>query len=508
MIVFYLSLVFLFCLTWRLVFILPFPHTGNDGYYFRLGRKAFLKNKTIKFDLSKHYALEYSIQRYPPLFPLFLSIFSDEFLEKFSWVISPIIDSLLCTTIAASAYILTQNYNSVIVASLFYVFAFSAHNETSFLTSRQFAAMLFFMSSLFAVLYITNDNYLFLILSSVVGSLILLSHRFTTQGFFLAFVIMSFFNYWFLIIILLSIVFALLISGGFYWKVFLCNLDFVKYWNKNYSGLGAHQIKDSPAYNLRDNGSNFLFQKNLKSHLLFEISYILQNIYILLIILIVIISFKSPKIYTYSGLLTLSVYFIGILSYHLPFLRGIGFGSQYGKLSLSIGLFTVGIYYNENNLIINLLSYILLGLSIIYAIRIFYKFIKNIEKTKKENILKWDYARMKEMLNFIQNENIDLILTVPTNYHDLITYHTGKKVFWGNHSSPTEVWGGVLPYFKKKVTKLVEKWNISHILIDKRFTNEDELQINYECVFEDEIYKIFKTGKRGMSNAEKDLRCI
>lgn len=494
-IIIYLFLITLLCFIWRVFFILPFPHSGNDGFYFRLCVKEFKKKPTLKFNLKKHYLLEYDIQRYPPLFAVFLAVLPKKILDEYYWLITPFIDSLLCMLICLSVFIYTGNIESTLLCAILYTFLFSAHNEAMYLTSRSFGALLFFLTCIFGLIYITSGTLIFLLISGIFGALLLLAHRFTTQAFIISFILGSFFSYRYFNVLVTSFLLALIISRGFYLKVFLCNIDFIRFWNKHSHGNGCHQIYDSPAYVQQPKFKNCVYKKGFMSHIKYEINYLIQNMFILFNLYIVYhYNFieKVDLIVYFSSLLALLIYSIGIISYHIKLFRGIGYGAQYGKLSMPIGLFSIGLFwirlipfFNKGLLTISLLT-------LFFAIYYLVKFLFTFETQKKTAISKWDFEKLNPFIEYVRNNNVSLLMCLSGSYNDLFTYYADIPVLWGNHSSPTDKWGIVLPYFKSRIEDISKKYRVSHIFIDKRYVSLDFINLNYDIGLETEHFIIFK----------------
>ena len=124
---------------------------------------------------------------------------------------------------------------------------------------------------------------------------------------------------------------------------------------------GVHQVEGSPLYGDKNYKNTGIYQKSTRHTFRIIKIYFSQNIYIAIPLLIILI--KNPEIpqeIYLSSIVSLIVFLIGIISYIIPFLRGIGFGLQYGKLCIPFVLLSIPYALSHSFLIYSVIIIILI----------------------------------------------------------------------------------------------------------------------------------------------------
>ncbi|MCP5053596.1 MAG: hypothetical protein GY940_40895, partial [bacterium] len=204
--------------------------------------------------LPGYFSLENSRQDYPPGFTVFLSLLPRQVVEKLYWTISPFIDSVICIILYLYCYDLTGNLTTSSIAILIYIFSTSAIRETQTLTSRQLGVLFFFIASVFGIRFVLIGHWWLLAVFLVSGIFMMMTHKLSTQAFFIMFILLAAIQGEprFLLLLALLIMSAVVASGGYYIKILRGHWDFVRFWTRNWKNLGAHQVESSPVYKTGD----------------------------------------------------------------------------------------------------------------------------------------------------------------------------------------------------------------------------------------------------------------
>jgi len=486
--------VFITTLAWRLVPLLTHSHRGSDAYYFLLSRREFLLKRKLPVTLPPYFTLENPVQDYPPGFTIFLAMLPRQLLERYYWVVSPVIDAFICTFIFIYCYHVTGNISSAFTATYIYVFSQAAGKETGTLTSRQLGVLFFVLAAISGERSLQGGDgvWLYLTLFSVSGMAMLLTHKLSTQAFFLMYLMTALWTgeYRFGLLVLLLPAGTALLTGGYYLKILRGHWDFISFWTKNRRFLGAHQVNDAPVYN---NGREDLqpkdavYQPGIASTLRFIKEYTAENLYVLLALWVLLPIGNTAAVPARILLLSffcLFLWTVGVLSYVVPVFRGIGFGRQYGKYALPFGVI--------------LSAYLLTRPVYTYGVYIvlfhsFYSAVKYLRRSLENRPAGWDMTKLAGLFHYINTLDDPLIMSLPNNYNDLIAYKCNVRVLWGGHHTPTRKWGVVIPVLRAPVRELINTYGVTHVLLDQNYTTAQRIGIQGKTVWQQDRICLIQT---------------
>lgn len=499
-IIIFTVVMFLLCFLWRILPLLKQPHQGCDAYFYLIAIEVFKKNKKIPILMPPYYVMEYQESWYPPGFIILLSLLKKRIIDKIYWLISPALDSVLCCLLYLFMCLYNRNGNAALIIILIYIFSRAAIDETISLTSRQAGALLLNILFISSILFISNkDCKWLLVIALISGILLLMTHKLSTQVFYISFVIMSiiFFEITFIVIIVIVFLSTILLSKGFYIKILRSHVDFIKFWSRNWKHLGAHQLNDSIIYGIKKKQeiTSPVYRKDVRKNVLKN--YCIDNLYavfpfsILLLSIFNLKSISKPSLF-FAGL-SLTILMIGLLSYIIPYLRGIGLINQYGKLALPIALICAIDLYKIDQLTI--LIYVIVSFYLYQGIISLYNIIIINDQKSSTEIGIWDYSKLDKLFRYLQTLNDPLIMCIPLNYCDLIAFHCRKRVLWGGHTSPTSNLQSVLPVFSKSLSEIINEWSVTHLLVDRIYCEPEIFNINAEVVWEKDSLVIYEFNK-------------
>src|SRR5918995_1833963 len=114
---------------------------GVDTWYYLASADAIRRQKRLPISLPQ-YLLHDRTESYPVVFPLFLALLPHQWLKRFFWLVSPLIDSAQLLLLYLLAYRLTDSVLAAATAGLIYAVTPQLISETRNLNGRAFASLL------------------------------------------------------------------------------------------------------------------------------------------------------------------------------------------------------------------------------------------------------------------------------------------------------------------------------------------------------------------------------
>jgi hypothetical protein len=380
-----------------------------------------------------------------------------------------------------------------VLGSSIYLLSRAAIPETQALNSRQFGSLFLSITVVSGMLYVSELNIYLLIVSVISGVLLLLTHKLSTQALYISFILMACMTLRkeYILILFLVILAAIILSKGYYIKILRSHVDYILFWSKRWKYLGGHQIYDSPIYRKKESDKNLVYKKGIVPKIRFLRTYFEENLYLLVPVILLVRFFlktEIPEEYFHFALWTVAILGIGLLSYLIPILRGIGFASQYGKLALPVGLICAGYALHDSYL--KYIAYLVLAYSLYQGAIYLLSFLLGSEV--RDESAKWNIEELQETFGFIKALKDPLIMCIPNNYSDLVAYHCRKRVLWGTHGSPTNLFENIVPVLFEPLEDICTKNDVTHLLIDARHTSPNDLRIYNEPCWKDRYINIYE----------------
>ena len=182
---------------------------------------------------------------YPPLLRGLLSLFPKQAVDRWQWVISPLFDAAHSVLLFAVAYSLSGNLSASLAAQGAYALAPLIVMENSSLSTRSMAALLFSSLMVPHLAYHASGSWIWLPVSVAVSTVLFLTHRMALQALAAVTVALSlwFLTPYYLASFAAAWLAALVVSRGFYWRVFTGHLAMLWWWRGNIHNRYAHQIR-------------------------------------------------------------------------------------------------------------------------------------------------------------------------------------------------------------------------------------------------------------------------
>ena len=225
-----IPLIFITAFFLRSYLLLKYKWVGKDSFYHFIVAQEIRKNKSLPKVINRFIVPEkYS---YPPLLHLVLSFFPEKY-HSVAQYLGPISDIGCGVTIFFfCSYVLSLKI--AIMATALYLFTPMTIDDSFSFAPRSFANWFMVISLLSLFHYLLYGSVATFIGSIIFATLVLLTHRLTTQS--LIFVILAFFIAFRLFaplwIIALAVLLAVTFTKGYYLRVISGHIDFLKVFGK------------------------------------------------------------------------------------------------------------------------------------------------------------------------------------------------------------------------------------------------------------------------------------
>jgi len=499
----FLILIFLFILVrWKFASIKQFTISSDTWGDYTIIDDIRNNNHFLPKSFPKY---EYSENLYPCLMHWFLSFFKKSRVESIAIYVGTAMDLMHISLLYYFSYWLFGYFYISLISSLMFILSILSLPYFSRTFSPGGRAMGEFFVSLSTVslfLYYKTSAIEYALFSSFVISLILLGSRFATQALVFSFILFSLFGYHdSLKILVLGLLFALILSRGFYFKILKGHWGGIYYF---------YNVKEKRSIVSGDSDIKkiFIFFKNpfknyskLKSNKL--INGITTTPQVVVLPVTMILMDVSNFLFSESFLfLWSSIMFIISLMTALNFARCVGPSNRYinySKFSLSLLLAVVMVLHY------NVFLLMLFILVIFYLTYRMIKVYKIINKQSKSDI-KDKIDRNKEVYSFLKNLPETKILTSPFNLAHEVIYKTNhSSIYYEGTLSAKESVQHIRTTLQFPYPDLMaceEEFNFTHILQNKSsvaqfLESNPEYSYNfkydsYEEIFCNDSYSVFK----------------
>lgn len=447
---------------------------GVDIWTHLLYLKEYHKQKGIPKKIKNGFLIPGNYD-YPPIFIIILSKFPFKLVEKYEFLFSPFFDSLLIILIFHISFYLTGNLFLSLVTQMIYTLTPIIVLENSSATPRSLGYSLFTILFLSLFLFIRDKQFFFLFPAILSGTLIFLSHRFTTQGFL-------FFSVFFTILeknpvyvgtFILSFILAIILSKGFYLKVLKGHIGNLKFWADNINYRFSHQVKGTyKEHKTKD----FIFR--LYNEFLKFPPFVLTITNPWTLSAFFMLFFAFPQDYFIQRLVFWVVfsYVLALSTSWIPQLRFLGEGQRYLELSAFptalLASMTFFQYLKTDFKNILLLYYMLVAIVSFITIVVIQR--KGIIKDKLRTVT----TDMEKMFDFLRSlKEKPKLLCIPHQITTSTIYHTGCPVFVNANYSTINKISEVYPYIRKPIRKIMRKYNLDMILLNEEYAKIEDLKL-------------------------------
>lgn len=463
---------------------------GVDIWTHLLYLKEFYRQKKLPRNISNGFLIPGDYD-YPPLFILILSRFPFKLVEKYEFLFSPFFDSLLIFSTFFVSFYLTNNLYFSLLTQIIYTLTPIIILENSSATPRSLGYGLFTTLFISLFLYAQNGQVLLIIISILCGTLIFLTHRFTAQGFlfFSLFFTLIEKNYIYVSVFLISFLFAIIFSKGFYLKVLRGHIGNLIFWFNNAKYRFSHQVKgNTKSFKSKD----FLFRtynqflKFPPFVLAITNPWTLPPLYMFFFY-----GMTNPLIDRFALLVVFS-YILSIVITWVPILRFLGEGQRYLELTAypSAFLSATLLYKNfgaESGRFL-FFGYLIVGFASLVTIIVIQRkgIIRDRFRTTTPEML-----RMFSYLRSIKAK--PKLLCIPHQMTTNTIYHTGCQVFVNASYKDMQKISDVYPVIKKSIREIMKINQLDMILLNENYSNAKDLKLGrYSVMRREENFVLLK----------------
>lgn len=474
---------------------------GCDAYYFLLTAEEFRKRKRLPITLPLYYLLEPQEMAYPPGLSIILGLLPDEWLKRYYWALSPVIDIVplgLLGVWVGSSYGIAWAWPACL--------AYSANSslllEFSSLTSRTLGLALGSAFLLFAF-SASQHSIAALALAIMIGVLLLYTHKMSIQllWFLSPFLAITSGNPIWLVPLPAAYLIALAIAPRLFVLILRAHWDIVSFWNRNWALLGAHVIRRSPIYGsgegsvVQDVG---YYRQHDLSWIWSRIRKILDyNCFVLFLPFVAIKWADLTALERFAFVWVVGTYLWGVATYLIPPLRCLGEGNKYFKYAIVPSLVMTVAVLNGNE---NALAWVLAGGCAIWTAYAYIRGVRAVRGAATANTgrLTPSLTRIFDRLKAVDGARI---MCLPLHLCDLAAYHTRRPVLWGTHGLGFKEAEPLFPVMLRPIDDFVRNYQLTHLVLDEDYVSSEELRLHgVRRIVREANYSLWAFGDAAVSS--------
>jgi hypothetical protein len=414
-------------------------------------------------------------QWYPPIFPLTLAVLPDQLFDAWNPANAIAIDLLrMCLLLAVAYWQSDGNPVVVALAGLFYATTPIQISYNVQLNPRGLAALM--LDGLLMLLLVQLDAggppWVWAVIV-LVGALILLTHKMTTQLFW--FVVLGtglvYGDWRTLLLIPASIALAMALSRGFYWKVLRAHWDIVSFWNKHWRWIGADLIRESPVYGNGD------YERPEKLHRSgwrgfvwhwFVLLGFNPAVWVACLLTYERVAGSTFLIYPTPLLLWLLLpcVFAVLTTFVAPLkCLGAGYLYVYNTSLMASLLLALTFHYTQAPGVSTPIVAVALLLNVLGVLAYYRQFTRN--KRARVDV------RLDEMIDTLRQMPRGVVMCLPATWYEVVAYKTGQPVLWGAHGYGFRKVEPTWPRFLIPVREILRRYRVRYLLtMDGMLTDE------------------------------------
>jgi hypothetical protein len=455
-------------LAWVILRLLPHHFApggiGVDHWYWKAYIDAYRKDGKIPPELPQFLLEEH--QWYPPLFPLLVARLPKRVFESYSYTIANGIDMVRMLFAMAIILILTGQYTPMLVVGVIYTLTPILISYNAQLNSRCVGALFLDIVIISIILLTCHTGLWWLwIPTALFSGLILLTHKMTTQ--LLWFLSLSAGvlsgNWRFILLIPISIVMALMLSKGFYFKTLRAHWDIVTFWNRNWRWISAHPVLESPIYGIPGYETPTKYYRSGLKGFFRRMMYLIGfNPWAWSLLAAACYMYGVGTRPTPVGFWIIqwlaAILLFACLTTFIPAMRCLGQGYLYLYNSSFPAALAAGIIWRApgHNAVVDA---ILSAASMLCVISIVLYFCT----LKKSKTLKAD-SFMIDALERLCLLPDGAVICFPQHWHDVVAYKSAKAVLFGAHGYGFKRLEFIFPRLTKPISDVINEHNVKYLL--------------------------------------------
>lgn len=404
---------------------------------------------------------------YPPAFITILSKFPFKIVERYEFLFSPIFDSFHIILIFFLSYLISQSILISVLTQALYAVTPIVVIENSSATPRSLGYMLFTIVFMLLFNFGSTGNWAFFALSVVFGSLIFLSHRFTTQGFLFFSIFFSFVavSPWYFLSFLLSFCLAIIVSRGFYLQVVKGHLGNLSFWKNNIKNRFAHQIRGNyTTFKTKD----FVFRVYNQFLKFPPFVLTITSPWTIPALLFFLFAVPSTSVIKDLWIWVVFSYILSLATIWIEDLRFLGEGQRYLELSTFPTSFLAALllvkYIHPPFKLVTSLAYVLAAVAAFITIVVIQR------KAIIKDTLRTVTPSLKNMFGYLSSlKKKPRLLCIPHQITTNTIYHTGCPVFVNADYQSIYKIEDVYPFMRRPIKDIMKKYNLDMLLLNEEY---------------------------------------
>jgi hypothetical protein len=451
--------------------IWPVRFQGCDAYYILMCAESLRREGRLPIRLPPVYILEKPEQWYPPGFFILCALVPQRWLERYFWALNHVIDLLtvgIGFALCASAGLPVLGAVAIVI----YALAPGLILEYANLTTRPFGALL--LTGFLVLAFYGMEDWRFAVAAAPTGVILLYSHKLSSQQLWFVAPVLALATAdwrWLIWPFLLYLLALALWPRGF-WRIVRAHAITVRFWDRHWSLLGAHAVRQSPIYGDGKTRMQFYHDDSWRGALQFGKDLLHQNYFIVPLAGFLILRRPSAPMDMFLLGWILSVYLAATLIHFVHALRGIGLGRQYLKFALVPTLVFLALHVREFDILLMAILFAAVALEARQYILI----VRNLRRDEPGQVGR-SSAELQSLIDVLES-GVARVMCLPVHLCDLVAYAGRVATYWGGHSEDfDDRLAAFLPVLRRRIEDYAAEEGLTHLLIDQRYVTADELQL-------------------------------
>lgn len=443
---------------------------------------------------------------YPPLLHLILAVLPEDVAFEYKWTFSPVVDVLHMGFVGAVTYWVTGSPTAAVAAVGIYATVPITVMEFSHLTPRVVGSFLLSVVVVIVFYALTAGSTWYLAIATVVGGILLLTHRMSSQT--LAFMFLFFTAWhlqpWYLAVVAGSVVLATLLSAGHYATVLRGHVSIINFWRRQYNeGRSPDSFREeymtSPTDDSEGDGRSSALRSIVERVKRFRsIPFVADSGWSFLLAGLLVAGWAGllspvgvPEIELSpfeSHLATWALFIVvfAIMTQYLPKFKLVGEGYKY---------FMWGGFPTAVSLAVLLMAADGLLFSLGYVVAtggmVAYTYLRMRGRGAESNRRNVQSGGVLEFIDDAEGRNV---MCLPTDMSFPIIHSTDKNVlFYQNPKREAEVF---FPVPLEPLSEIADRFDIDLVLVDERRLDLEALDVSsFDELYESNGYKVLRVGR-------------
>jgi hypothetical protein len=465
---------------------------GVDTWYFLAYADGVRRSPGLAVRLPQ-YMLQDEEQSYPPLFPHLLALLPEQWLLRYYWTLSPLVDC--CHLLLLYGLTLRTTGSLAIAGIAGTVYATTPHlvAETRTLNPRGLAALLHTLAVLGALRFVAfGGGWPWLVLAIVLGATLILASATgsAAYAFVSAVYCIAYCNLRYGLVVMGALSLAFLLSRGRLLSIVLNYVSALQYWRRNRHNFGAHPILDSPVYGTpRAHGSGAWHPGFLGGSTPQMFARLLgENPFWLVL-------FLAPPgldpLGTRARAWALSLTVLAVAATLIAPLRAFGPGRGLFKAAVFPTAYCLAVSMGGGRGFTTLVGLATVGaVALSLAAIVFFWYHVRRQATEQTASVPSGLGAAVRHLATLPGDGV---LCLPYMYSDFVCYHSRKRILWGGHCGDLHRFEEVAPVLTRALPELFEAYGVRYLLLDHLYASLTDLHLDGEvrtegCFESFEIY--------------------